>query len=339
MGRFRFAALAGGRCAALALAGAMGAASMASGVVAPQAAGVTTAVPAAAMVAGNWGPARDVPGIAALAGGRDAAVESLSCGSAGNCVAAGYYLNAAGDKQPFVADEKNGTWGNAQPVAGAVGIGRSVQGEVTAVSCASAGNCAATGTVSFAESTGPDGDPQSNLAGFFVVDERTGGWGTAASGVTGAIALGVGDFQPRAISCAPAAPGNCAVGGNFTDDFGEQAFVMDEVNGTWGHWEEIPGTAELNTRGSAGVFSISCGGAGRCVAVGLLDTASGTVPLIAEESAGAWQLPGIATLIDPNLANSVSCASAGNCAVVGTYFVASTGRTLGYVLDEQNGTW
>jgi hypothetical protein len=278
-----------------------------------------------------------VPGITALAGGRDASVESVSCRSAGNCAAGGFYTDASGNRQPFLADEKNGTWGNAHPVAGAVGIGRSVQGEVTAVSCATAGNCAATGTVSFADSTTPDGDPQSNPAGFFVVDERNGTWGSAASGITGVIALGVGDFQPRTISCAPASPGNCALGGNFTDRSGEQAFVMDETNGTWGRWEEIPGTAELNTRGSAGVFSISCGAPGRCAAGGLLDTSHGIVALIAEESAGSWQLPEIATLIDTNLANSVSCASAGNCAVVGTYIAA--GKTLGYALDETNGTW
>jgi hypothetical protein len=338
MGRFRLAALLGGVCASLVAAGAIGAASMASGAVAPKTAAVTTAVPAAT-VSGNWGSVRDIPGLATLSGGRDTVVQSLWCRTAGNCAVGGYYLDASGDKQPFVANEKNSAWGNVQPVAGAVGIGRSVQGEVTAVSCASADNCVATGTVSFADSTGPDGDPQSNLAGFFVVDERNGVWGTAASGVTGAVALGVGDFHPRTISCAPASPGNCALGGDFTGNLGQQAFVMDETNGTWGRWEEIPGTAELNTRGSAGVASISCGGLGRCVAVGLLDTSSGAVALIAEESAGTWRLPDIATLIDPNLGNSVSCASGGNCAVVGTYFVASTGRTLGYVLDERNGTW
>jgi Big-like domain-containing protein len=341
--KLKTALLAGVTLAAgcLTLAGAAGAAGMASASTSTAVAALAApaAPQAAATVSGNWGDAHEIPGLATLSGGRDTVVESLSCRTAGNCAVGGYYLDASGDKQPFVANEKNGAWGNAQPVAGAVGIGRSVQGEVTAVSCASADNCAATGTVSFADSTGPDGDPQSNPAGFFVVDERNGVWGTAASGVTGAIALGVGDFHPRTISCAPASPGNCALGGDFTDNFGQQAFVMDETNGTWGRWEEIPGTAELNTRGSAGVASISCGGLGRCVAVGLLDTSSGAVALIAEESAGAWQLPEIATLIDPNLGNSVSCASGGNCAVVGTYFVASTGQTLGYVLDERNGTW
>jgi hypothetical protein len=345
MRRIRVALLLGtaGICATLAFTGATGAATaLLSGPSATAALLSTSAASASAAatppVLGNWGTARDVPGIAALAGGRDAVVASVSCRSAGNCAAGGFYTDASGNRQPFTADEKNGTWSNAQPVAGAVGLGRSVQGEVTAVSCASAGNCAATGTVSFADSTGPDGDPQSNPEGFFVVDERNGTWGTAASGITGVIALGVGDFQPRTISCAPASPGNCALGGNFTDSLGaQQAFVMDEANGTWGKWEEIPGTAALNTRGSAGVESISCGGPGGCAAVGLLDTSHGLAALIAEERGGSWQLPKVATLIDINLGNSVSCASAGNCAVVGTYVAA--GNTLGFVLDERSGTW
>src|SRR5437763_6115185 len=118
MGRFRFTELLGGVCASLVAAGAIGAASMVSGAVAPKTAGLTTAVPAAATVTGNWGSVRDIPGLEALSGGRDTAVESLWCRTAGSCVVGGYYLDAIGDKQPFVANEKNGAWGNAQPVAG-----------------------------------------------------------------------------------------------------------------------------------------------------------------------------------------------------------------------------
>ena len=47
------------------------------------------------------------------------------------------------------------------------------------------------------------------------------------------------------MSCASA--GNCSAGGYYTDGAGhEQAFVVSEVNGTWGTAIEVPGTAALN---------------------------------------------------------------------------------------------
>jgi hypothetical protein len=117
MRRIRVALLLGaaGICATLAFTGATGGATaLLSGPSATAALLSTSAVsasapPAAAAatppVLGNWGTARDVPGIAALAGGRDAAVASVSCRSAGNCALAGAYADAAGHSHAFVDNE------------------------------------------------------------------------------------------------------------------------------------------------------------------------------------------------------------------------------------------
>ena len=52
------------------------------------------------------------------------------------------------------------------------------------------------------------------------------------------------------MSCASA--GNCSAGGYYTDSSGHlQAFVVSEVNGTWGTPMEVPGTAALNQGGYA----------------------------------------------------------------------------------------
>jgi hypothetical protein len=42
-------------------------------------------------VNGTWQSAEEVPGIAALNQGEDAGIKSVSCPSAGNCSAGGYY--------------------------------------------------------------------------------------------------------------------------------------------------------------------------------------------------------------------------------------------------------
>lgn len=64
---------------------------------------------AVARRAGTWGTAREVPGTAALNQGGSASVNSVSCGSAGNCSAGGFYTDGSGHQQAFVASETNGT--------------------------------------------------------------------------------------------------------------------------------------------------------------------------------------------------------------------------------------
>ncbi|MDR2984801.1 MAG: hypothetical protein LBV34_08165, partial [Nocardiopsaceae bacterium] len=108
-----------------------------------------TAVPAAVRPAGSWGRAIEVPGLGALNVGKDgrpgAGVTSVACGSAGNCVAGGNYQDQNRHSQGFVVNETNGHWGMAIEVPGMAALNAGRYAEVTAVYCASAGNCAAGG--------------------------------------------------------------------------------------------------------------------------------------------------------------------------------------------------
>src|SRR5258707_7552008 len=58
---------------------------------------------------GTWHAAIEVPGTAALNKGGSAAVSSVSCASAGNCPAGGFYIPAAADQQAVVASEQGRT--------------------------------------------------------------------------------------------------------------------------------------------------------------------------------------------------------------------------------------
>src|SRR5262245_59263383 len=60
-----------------------------------------------AALAGTWHSAIEVPGTAALNRDGLAEVDSVSCGSAGNCVAGGSYYDGSGVVQAFVASEVN----------------------------------------------------------------------------------------------------------------------------------------------------------------------------------------------------------------------------------------
>jgi hypothetical protein len=98
---------------------------------------------------GVWGPAEQVPGLAALNQGGYAEVNSVSCGSAGNCSAGGFYRDSSGQFHAFLVSQTNGTWGTAIQVPGAAG-----RGAVESVSCASAGRCSAGGGFSDGSGTG-----------------------------------------------------------------------------------------------------------------------------------------------------------------------------------------
>ena len=91
---------------------------------------------------GRWGRAFEVRGLAALNTGGHAEVNSVSCGSAGNCAAGGNYRDRHSHLHGFVADERNGRWGTAIEVPGLGTLTTGGPAGVNSVSCASAGTAA-----------------------------------------------------------------------------------------------------------------------------------------------------------------------------------------------------
>ena len=221
---------------------------------------------------GRWGKAIEVPGLGAL-NKRDAQVTSVSCASAGNCAAGGSYdTRSSGKLQGFVVDERNGRWGKAIGVPGLAALGKGRYAEVTSVSCASAGSCAAGGSY---------GAPERG----FVAVEQHGRWGKAIE-VPGLAALNKGDAEVDSVSCGSA--GNCAAGGSYDTRSGGQAFVVVERHGRWGKAIEVPGLAALNTGGFAHVNSVSCGSAGQ------LPRPAATTRTLSLTRWGSWSSSGTA---------------------------------------------
>jgi hypothetical protein len=273
-----------------------------------------------------WGPAILVPGAASLAAKDDADVNSVSCAAAGNCAAGG----SAGS-HAFVADETNGSWGQAIEVPGTASLNTGGDAAVESVSCADQGSCTAGGYYA----------DHSTKSSFhyqaFVADETNGSWGRAIE-VPGTATLNSGDDAGVfSISCATA--GNCVAGGSYSDGSGKnQAFVVEEQNGSWGDAIEVPGTASLNKR-SAEVDSVSCGTAGNCAAGGFYSVGSYRHAFLVDETNGSWgdaiKVPATAprNSSDYERVDSVSCATAGNCVAGGD----DGGGP--FVIDETNGSW
>jgi hypothetical protein len=175
---------------------------------------------------GRWGTAIQIPGTGQLNAGGSPQVSSVSCPSAGNCAAGGWYLDSSHNRHAFIVSERNGRWGTATEIPGT-----RARSWVNAVSCGSAGNCAA------------DGGYMGNSGRIrpFVASAQDGRW--AATEVPGIASLisnipghgGNSEFSatsclngyclPGAMSCL--STGYCVAGGYYDDYFGHrQAFVV-----------------------------------------------------------------------------------------------------------------
>ena len=293
----------------------------------------------AARPAGSWGRAIAVPGLAALSKGGGAEVSEVSCASAGNCAAGGYYTDRHHDQLGFVASERHGRWGKAieVPGLGALNVGGGGGAAVVSVSCGSAGNCAAGGFYA-------NDVVSRDIGGLFVVAERGGRWGKA-------VALPA-DGEADSISCTSA--GNCLAGGeaaceNCYFDVGD-AFVVQERAGRWGSVRFIPGLRKLEHYvdpeiAGSWINSVACTSAGNCAAGGGYEyDGAHDHGFVAVERNGVWakaiEVPGLAALNAGGDAGvtEVSCGSAGDCAA-GGYYTDGGGHYQGFVAVERNGAW
>ncbi len=168
---------------------------------------------------GRWGAATEVPGSAALNVGGFAQISSVSCASAGNCSAGGFYFTKRPREHVLVVTETHGRWGTAQTLPGSVALNGGMNAEVTSVSCASPGNCAVAGSYQGA-------------AGVSRCSSRT---RRAASGArqnrSPAPPPSTRAGWPRLFEVSCGAVANCSAGGIYTDSV-QEAFVISETPGT-----------------------------------------------------------------------------------------------------------
>jgi hypothetical protein len=290
----------------------------------------------AAAVGGTWHTAQKVPGVPVLNKGGEAQIQSVSCTSAGNCSAGGYYTDGSSHYQVFVVSQVHDTWHTAIPVPGVIALNTGGQANIGSMSCTSAGNCSAGGYYTI------DNGGHTEA---FVVSQVNGTWHTAIQ-VPGTASLNtLRNAGTGSVSCTSA--GNCTAGGSYKDDSGYHAFVVTQVNGTWRNARKVPGVAALDTRGGGGLGPVACTPGGNCSAGGTYVGSStyATQPFVVGKVNGTWQaaipMPGTTTL-DPKghgtWISSMSCRSAGNCSAGGTY-ADRLGADQVFVIDQVNGTW
>ena len=282
----------------------------------------------------------------------------LSCASAGNCTAIGsYYDDNSHTGGPLVITETAAVWGTGvAPTLPAPEGGGFSGGSLSAVSCASAGNCTAVGHY---------GDGTGNVKGWLLT-ETDGVWATGVETPLPADAGTTGRWVDlNSVSCPSV--GNCTAVGDYSDTAVDlQALLLDETAGIWsaGPESELPANAAPTHEYTSGpgvpvlIYSVSCASAGNCTAAGTYcavgncnttgnasDSRTGKEGVLLSETDGTWargveaRLPANAATTSPvEFLSAISCASAGNCSAVGDYYDASLHDRL-LLLTESGGTW
>jgi hypothetical protein len=276
---------------------------------------------------GRWGSADRITGLPDLDTSEDAEIESVSCGSPGNCSAGGYY-DTSSTQQAFVVTEQHGIWGAAEPVAGLPQLNTGGLATIESVSCAWGLNCSAGGYYSTKTSIQA-----------FVVTQQNGRWGKARDLPTPVNGEG---SAIDAVSCAW--PGNCSAAGYYGTSSGQQAFVVSENFGTWAAAEPVPGLAGLNKGGNAQIYALSCASPGNCSAGGYYGTSvTFSAAFVVTENHGTWgtaePVQGPAWIDSQGYAGieSLSCASPGNCSATGSYGYWKDAQP--FVVTEEHGSW
>ncbi len=283
---------------------------------------------------GTWSTGIEAPLPANASASLRSYVDSVSCASAGDCTAVGWYRDTSGNEHGLLLSESGGTWSTGIEASLPANAGELPYVAIRSVSCPSAGDCAAVGMY-YDTSVNPHG---------LLLSESGGTWST---GIEAPLPANVGEHPSAYVNSVSCASGGCTAVGYYADTSGtEHGLLLSESGGTWSTGIEAPLPANAGEHSRVEIESVSCASAGDCTAVGYYADTSGNLHgLLLSESGGTWST-GIEAPVPANAnanlipsLDSVSCASAGDCTAVGHYYVTSGNDTHGLLLSESGGTW
>ena len=259
---------------------------------------------------------------------------SVSCPSAGDCTAAGDYVDSSGGGRGLLLTQSADAWGTGIEAPLPANAATAPGSFITDISCASAGNCSAVG-----------GYQDSSLHGDGLLLTETAGVWTGVEAMLPADANADSNIHISSVSCA--SPGNCAAVGQYIDtSLGFHGVLFTETAGVWaiGVAATLPADART-ANAQVSIIRVSCASAGNCSAVGdYVDNSGHSQSLLLAETGGTWAT-GVKAPLPANMGtnpeagiDSVSCASAGNCTAVGNY-ADSSNHFQGVLLTETAGVW
>lgn len=246
-----------------------------------------------------------------VAGNEDDILTGVSCASATQCMAVGYYSNSGATL--VLAESWNGkTWSLTSPPNPS-----STYDAFNAVSCASVKSCMAVGYANIGSNTETVAESWNGTSWKVLNSRDPGGSYTLFAGV----------------SCTSTT--SCVATGSQFDGVSEDLTLVESWNGSTWKVVASPNTGAMNF-----LDAVSCVST-RCVAAGVVTTASLTDTLIESwQQGGKWKVAGT---INPgstsDLFSGVSCASTTSCVAVGQDTTGSVTDTLIETLTGSGGSW
>jgi len=281
-------------------------------------------------VAGRWTSAQEITLPVGANFNPFGELSQVSCSRAGDCSAAGSYIDKNNVTHALVANETAGIWRAGASLALPANASAYAGANLSELTCANAGNCAAAGTYNV---------PGAGVE-MLVANETNGAWGRASEVALPANAAA----NPQVLlygfgGVACPSPGDCASGGQYQDKSGNtQGFLVNEVSGHWQAATELvlpAGAVQAGKNG--GVVALSCISVGNCTAGAAYQDSSGNYQaLLINETNHLWAagtritLPsGASTVGQAGGVYAVDCQKTGVCDAVGSYETAS-GNYLGF---------
>ena len=261
----------------------------------------------------------------------------LSCPSAGNCVAAGAYSDAAGIVRALIVTETNGHWGGPRHLAAPSDAAIKSNLTIVSLSCTSLAACAVGGNYQDTK-----GETES-----FLATAVGGVWSNARKVVLPTNAATTGQMSSiRTVSCG--ATGSCGALGYYLDDTTRYArtlgFTISGSKATWSRARTLTLPAGANFNPFVTVGQTVCSANDSCAAIGsYLDNENVARGLLVSRTNTAWRtralvLPANANAYPEATLSELTCVSAGNCVAIGTYR-ATNGAVNGLTVTETRGNW
>jgi Putative Ig domain len=253
-----------------------------------------------------------------------ASLNSVSCSSAGACVAVGEYQDTSGTMHGLVVPISAGKVGRA---SGVTGPGASGQTYLRAVSCPQVGICVAVGTYGI--------NANANQDGVIVTITNGSASSISAAGLPTNANTSAPLVSINSVSCWGS--GYCVAAGQYlaNSNGGIYPFVIPISNGLQAAGIEVvlPVDAYTGTGGQQSVLnSVSCQATGVCVAAGAyVNSSGGSRPLVVPITIAGAPTAAAPVALPANAAgptyndglNSVSCSPTGACVAVGHYVDSS----------------
>ena len=242
------------------------------------------------------------------------AYSQVSCSSAGNCTATGYYEGST-ESLSFTSTSTNGVWGGVEVLYNT---------KITSLSCTAPGYCTAAGSLQF-----------DSREAAMTMTQTDGVWAEREmvyiDPAVQPTAINRSSYL-KAISCT--APGDCTAVGTYVDPNNKNQFLgTTSTRGLWSPVALSPSRDSLgNPIGESFFSAVSCTSPGNCMAGGRVENGSQGDAATITQAGGVWGPVvrarfGSNVTPTPSTFGAISCGGPNSCTAAGTYYPG--GMTVG----------